>query len=448
MDHQVLKTIRMPDRTGFHYFPDCLHYTEKDIQRWLPALKELNSHWLVIQAPRNSAIPEDFIRAISSGDINLVINFEIPLSEEIEWYDLELYLSSYGKWGAKYAILNQHPNLQRSWKNHQWGDPLLINSFVDQFIKFGAICLKNNIKPVFPLLTPGGDYWDLSFLKIALSQLNKNASAAILNNFVLSAAAWQWENPLDWGAGAQVRWPDIKPYKLPKESENHFGFRAYEWYVQIAHEIFERSIPILLLQAGISNDPQNSNKKLVPASMEELLAIIHLLKSENIYDSLNQTHLLNPVSSDVIGCCFFLLSSDSSDYEACQWYTSEGKRLPPAQAIFIREQNNPNNTQQINQGEPEQDLSFKNNRYIYISDELKNDSQKLLEQLDPYIQKYLPLIGNSAEEALQSAVVLAITSGSLEDHAILEPVKNSSGLVKILHPYEIPAFMKEQNDAK
>lgn len=447
MEHKLKKISQVPNRVGFHYFPDSIHYTEKDIHRWLPALKKLNTRWLVIQAPRNYSVPEDFVRAISSCGINLILDFNIPLSEEPNWHDLELYLISYSKWGAKYAMLNKHPNLQRSWEKNQWGNPDLINYVVENFIIFGTICLKNNLKPVFPLLTPGGDYWDLSFLKIALLQLKKEAPAILQNNFVLSAAAWQWGHPLDWGAGAQICWPNVMPYKLAMSSENQLGFRTYEWYGLIANEVFGVDIPVLLLEAGVSNDPTGDRTKLAPASQEDLLAIVDLLNGKNVYDASNQTNLLHSVSNEVIGCCFFLLSSESPDFQACQWYSAVGKPLPPAQAIFIRQQNNPYDIQEVNQEEVHE-KSFMRNRYIFISDELLNDSPEIIDRLEPYINKYSPLIGNSVDEALQSAVVLFITSDQDKEKAILEAIKGNGCLVKILPPQEILAFVKELTNAR
>ena len=170
-----------------------MHYTEKDIQRWLPALKEINAQWLVIQSPINRAISEEFIRSFSDSGIDLVIDFNAPLSAQLDWHDLELLLAFYGKWGAKYAMLNQHPNQKEAWTGNKWGDAHLIDSVISDFIRFGSLCLENNIRPVFPLLTPGGDYWDLAFLKTALVKLKKEAPLAIQNNFILSAAAWDWE---------------------------------------------------------------------------------------------------------------------------------------------------------------------------------------------------------------------------------------------------------------
>ena len=447
MDHQVTKNYHLPNRLGFHYLPDCLHYTEKDIQRWLPALKEINAQWLVIQSPSSRAIPEEFIRRLSSSGINLVVDFNFPLTDEINWHDLELIISFYGKWGVKYALLTQHPNQQRSWLNSQWGNPDLIGSVVSQFIRFGSICLENNIRPVFPLLTPGGDYWDLAFLKIALAKLKEDAPLAVQNNFVLSAAAWDWGKPLDWGAGGQERWPKVKPYKLPQESQNQLGFRTYEWYAPIAREIFGKTIPVLLLQAGIANDPQNPEAKVLSTDLEKLLAIYRLLKGENVYDALDESHLFHPITSDVIGCCFYLLSSESPNLNACQWYSADSQRLPPAQAVFISE---PSRQEKKAKEEPEEkqpEVNFRHNRYILIAQELQTETPKLLELLHPYIEKFRPMIGFSVDEAIKSAVILAIAPATGAEPPEFELIKNDGSLVKIIQPGEIPAYLKEQDYA-
>ena len=447
MDHQATKNYHLPNRLGFHYFPDCLHYTEKDIQRWLPALKEINAQWLVIQSPANRAVPEDFIRSLSASGINLVVDFNFPLVNEIDWHDLELLISSYGKWGAKYAMLNQHPNQQRSWSNSQWGNPDLISSVIKQFIRFGEICLENGIRPVFPLLTPGGDYWDLAFLKIALSQIKDDAPLAVQNNFVLSTAAWDWGKPLDWGAGGQEHWPKVKPYKLPEESQNQLGFRTYEWFAPIARTVFDKSIPILLLQAGTAGDPQNPETNALPSELEKLLAIYRLLKGENVYDMLDESHLLQPITSDVIGCCFYLLSSESPDLQVYQWYSAEGLKLPPAQAVFISEQSNQEKKAKAEPELSQPKVNFQHNRYVLIAQELKPETPKLLELLHPYIENFRPMIGFSVEEAKKSALILAIAPISGSEPPEFEFIKNNGSLVKIIRPSEIPAYLKEQEYA-
>lgn len=447
MEHQSKKNYHLPNRFGFYYFPDCQHYAEKDIQRWLPALKEVNAQWLVLQSPVNRAIPEDFIRTFSESGIQLVIDFNSLLSTVVDWHDLELLLSNYGKWGAKYAMLNQYPNQQASWAHNQWGNSNLIDSVISEFIQFGTHCLENGIRPVFPLLTPGGDYWDLAFLKIALVMLKEKAPLSIQNNFVLSAAAWDWGKQLDWGTGGQERWPKVKPYKFPQESQNQLGFRTFEWYAQITSVVFGKSIPILLLQAGINNFQLDPEENTEPADLDKLIAIYKLLKGENVYEEPGNTHLLQPISADVIGCCFYLLASESPAQNACRWYSADGLRLPPAQAIHFIENGKQEQIEENSNEKPSSKVNFKQNRYILISSALESEASILLELLHPYIAKFRPMIGFSVEDAAESAMVLAVLPDDGSEPPKFEILKNNGSLVKIIHPGEIPAYRKEFDHA-
>ena len=447
MEHQATKNYHLPNRLGFHYFPDCMHYTEKDIHRWLPALKEISAQWLVIQSPINRAIPEEFIRSFSESGIDLVIDFNASLSAELDWHDLELLMAFYGKWGAKYAILYQRPNQKQAWAGSKWGDAHLIDSVISDFIRFGSLCLENNIRPVFPLLTPGGDYWDLAFLKTALLKLKKEAPLAIQNNFILSAAAWDWNNPLDWGAGGQAKWPNVKPYKLPQESQNQLGFRTFEWYAPIAREVFGISIPVLLLQAGVSNDPQDPESGFQSSGLDKLLAIYHLIKGENVYETLDGSRLLAPILSDVIGCCFYLLSSDLPAHKTLQWFSTDGVRLPPAQAIYIGEHNDQGKQSEVEPVESQSGINFKHNRYILLADGMQSETPALLEMLHPYIEKFRPMIGYSVTEANQSAMILAIAPSFGPEPADFEQIRYNGSLVKVIRPGEIPAYLKEYEHA-
>ncbi len=448
MEHQATKNYHLQNRFGFHYFPDCAHYSENDIQRWLPAIKDLNVRWLVIQSSVNRAIPEEFIRRFSESGIDLVIDFSAPLTDQTDRHDLELLITLYGKWGAKYAILNHHPNQKKAWAKGQWGDVHLINSVINEFIQFGSICLENNIRPVFPLLTPGGDYWDLSFLKTALLELKNKAPLVILNNFVLSAAAWDWNRSLDWGTGGQARWPNVKPYKLPQESQNQLGFRTYEWYTSVGFEVFGNNLPILLFQAGISNDPHDPESGFQSAGLEKLLAIYHLIKGENIYDPLNRSQVLSPIPSNVIGCCFYLLSSDEAAFKPLQWFSSDGTRLPPAQAIFISKQGDQEKQEESDPIKSQPKEKFRHNRYILIAEELQSEIPELLELLHSYIEKHRPIIGYSISEAKRSAMILAIAPSFGPVPSDFEQIKNNGALVKVIRPCEIPAYLMEYEHAK
>ncbi|MCX8025673.1 MAG: hypothetical protein N3A60_10760, partial [Thermanaerothrix sp.] len=62
-----------PSRLGFHYFPDTLHYTARDLQTWLPLLMRLKVGWLVLESSPARAIPEEFIRGLIHQGITPLI---------------------------------------------------------------------------------------------------------------------------------------------------------------------------------------------------------------------------------------------------------------------------------------------------------------------------------------------------------------------------------------
>ncbi len=446
MDHKPTKNYHLPNRFGFHYYPDSTHYTEKDIQLWLPVVKGIKAQWLVIQTPMTRAVPEDFIRKFSESGINLVIDFNAPFTDQPDWHDIELLMALYGKWGVKYALLNKHPNLKKAWKKSQWGDSQLIDLVISDFIRFASICLENSIRPIFPLLTPGGDYWDLAFLQTALQKLKNDASLAIQNNFILSAAAWDWNRSLDWGAGGQTSWPKVRPYQIPQESQNQLGFRTFEWYANIAREVFGKSIPVLLLQVGISNNPEDSDIPVQSSGLEKLLKIFHLINGENVYETMDESRLLAPISSDVIGCCFYLLSSDHPAHKTVQWFSVDGVRQPPAQAIFIGEQQGNENKVIQESIETQPKPKFRHNRYILLANELQSEKHALLELLHPYIEKYRPIIGFSIAEAKKSAMILAIAPSFGPEPLDFEQIRNDGSLVNVIRSRDIPAYLKEYDN--
>jgi hypothetical protein len=199
MDHLRAKTYSIANRIGFHYFPDGLHFGEKDLEIWLPRLKELNAQWLVLNSPGNRAVPEEFIRALAQAKIKTILDLDYPLSAEPAWADLETLLRSYGKWGLDYAILDQRPNSQSAWGSAFWKQTDLAGAYAARFRHFAEIALDCGIKPVFAPLLPGGDFWDLAFLETALKTLSETSDTFILNNMVLSAYAWDFDRSLELG---------------------------------------------------------------------------------------------------------------------------------------------------------------------------------------------------------------------------------------------------------
>ena len=452
MDHRSEKNIFLPNRLGFHYFPDAQHYSEMQIKLWMPILDAMKVGWLVVHSPLSRAIPEDFIRSMADGKINIVIDFNHPLNADVDWDGLETLIRAYGQWGVKYALLDRRANMRAVWGSGRWGNPALVSNYADQFTRFSEMALENAIHPVFGPLVPGGDYWDLAFLQTALTRIAESAPDIVRNNLTLSAYAWDFGRPLDWGAGGPGAWPNAGPYKKPDEfNQNQQGFRTHEWYDAAARTVFGKSLPIMLFEAGISLHPELAGVSYSEPDLGNQLAIFGLLKGANVYDRQEVDRLLSPISLQVIACNYFVLSSANKDDLLYQWFLEDGQRLPPAQAIYVREgildalPSQPT-VSSIRPESPE--LSFRYGRYVLIAETLQPSADQILASLHYYIEKHKPMVGFSAEDAAQAAIIIAITPDGRLNTATMEKLKQNGGLVKVIRPDKIPDLTTENVNEK
>ena len=165
MEHQTQKSGIVRKRVGFHYYPDTFHYSEREARLWPKIFESHGIYWVVIEAPLNRAVPENFIRAFTDRRIQVVVDFRMANDFAKDLSGLETLLSAYGRWGVRYALLNRTPNSRDSWPDNQWSHPKLVEKFAERFLEFSEMALSSNIHPVFPPLMPGGDYWDLAFIQ-------------------------------------------------------------------------------------------------------------------------------------------------------------------------------------------------------------------------------------------------------------------------------------------
>ena len=186
-------------RVGFHYYPDTVHFRDQDLSVWLPVLKSLNCSWLYLQAPTDRAIPESFITTLINNSIMPILQFGINPAYPPTQNEFNLFLESYAKWGVKYVVLFDRPNLRRAWSAAAWAQQDLVERFLDRFIPLATLVQQAGMIPVFPPLEPGGDYWDTTFLKTALESLMRRNQSALLDNLVLSAYARFSEKGIHWG---------------------------------------------------------------------------------------------------------------------------------------------------------------------------------------------------------------------------------------------------------
>ena len=435
MDHIKTGIDVINNRFGLHYFSDSLHYGEKDLKLWLPRLQQLNAGWLVLNAPANRAIPEEFISGIAQAGIKPIIDFDFPLSDTVPWNDLEVLLRAYGRWGVSHALLNHQPNNQAAWSVEDWRRSDLLQTYTRQFQQFAQLALDCGIKPIYAPLTQGGDYWDLSFLEASLKQLAAESSSFLINNLTFSAYAWDQGKSLEWGAGGSKVWKGVKAYKVPKGSQDQRGFRAYEWYQDVIQATLGKKLPMLLFQAGTANDPQ-SGAPQTDLSRQEL--VYRLLSGENVYDPENAQRLISAVSSEVKACSFYLLSAADTAAKAYAWFTPDGIAQAAAQTILALRQKSAKAEEKS--PSPARDNSsyvFDHGRYILIAQSLKPRMQEILQKMHAYVSRYKPMIGFSCEEAKKSAYILVIAYQEDFPQKEIEQLQNSGSLVRVIHPDEL-----------
>jgi hypothetical protein len=437
MDHIKTGIDLINNRFGLHYFSDSLHYGEKDLKLWLPRLQQLNAGWLVLNAPTSRAIPEDFISAVAQAGIKPIIDFDLPLSETTHWSDLEVLLRSYGRWGVSHALLNCQPNNQSAWSIEAWRRPDLLQSFTRQFQQFAQLALDCGVKPVYAPLMQGGDYWDLSFLEGSLKQLADESSSFLINNLTFSAYAWDQGKSIDWGAGASKVWKGVKAYKVPQGSQDQRGFRAYNWYQDVIQAALGKKLPILLFQAGVSDDPQNG---LSPSDLGKQELIYRLLNGENVYDPENPRRLIRAISSDVKACSFYLLSAANAAENDFAWFSADGSAQAPARSILELRRKNDQSKEKNPEPASVKDAGsyvFDHGRYILIAQSLKPRMQEILQKMHAYITRYKPMVGFSCEDAKKSAYILVIAYQEDFPQQEIEQLQGGGSLVRVIQPDEL-----------
>lgn len=409
-------------RLGFHYFPDALHYREVDLQAWLPEMKEMGASWLTLVAPHDRAIPEDFIQGLIRENIEPVLQFRLPPSHLPDLRNLQFLLTLYASWGVQYISLFDRPNSRRSWQSRAWSQSELVERFLDVFLPTAALVLQSGLIPVFPPLEPGGDYWDLAFLRAALQGMLRRGYGHLAKNLVLGAYAWVDGKPLGWGAGGPERWPRSRPYHTPAGQEDQCGFYIFDWYQAIAQAELCHPLPIILVGAGFKPSSLD-NPKTVHLDLDEHtrvnLNIARLMMGKPPIDS----DPLPPIPSQVLACNYWLLAALPKMPEAqWAWFQTDGRVLPIVNALKELHQNPdrsffPGGSKEISASDTSS--AYPISHYLLLpAEDLEQDSQ-LLQTFWEYIRDHRPTIGFSVEEAcLAERVTILDNQDSISEDAL------------------------------
>jgi len=375
-------------RLGFHYFTDTEHYRQYDLKIWLPRLQGLGASWLVLKAPEQRAIPEDFISALLTNHIQPVLHFHLQPGSFLAVSDLPLLFKTYRRWGVRYVTLFDQPNVHKVWRAAAWVQTDLVERFLDLYLPIAHTCLNAGLTPIFPPLRPGGDYWDTAFLRRALESIQRRGHRDLLEQLVIGAYAAPGNHALQWGAGGPERWPNSRPYFTPPGVEDQRGFRIFDWYSAISQAVLSTPRPIFLFGMGY--------QAKVDEHIKKNLLIVRLLDGEAIRG-------LEPIPTQVLGGAFDTLV----DWEGGQnteqgWFRQNGDPQPQAKVLHQWVEKKYNRQE----NHPKQDRTI--NHYLLLPSYEWGVTDFHLDLIRPIIKKFQPTIGFSLEEARNARRVTVI----------------------------------------
>lgn len=313
-------------RIGFHYFSDTIHYRECDLQTWLPRLKPLGASWLVVRSSLERQIPAEFIRALVQEDIEPVIQFSLSMGSSTSLEKLERILVDYSRSGARAVVFFERPNSQFSWPSPDWAQQGLVERFLEQFLPLANLALYHGLIPLLPPLEPGGCYRDTTFFRALIESLIRRHEMDLIQNLAIGSYAWTFGRSLNWGAGGPQRWPKSHSHALNPSVQDQRGFRTYDWYQSIVHALLGKSVPVILFEMGICQDPLITlDTHSYNPQDSTFITAGRLLEREVMRDPQNPTAHLEPLPDEIVAGNFWLLSADSfSPYLMQAWFRQDG----------------------------------------------------------------------------------------------------------------------------
>lgn len=272
----------------------------------------------------------------------------------------------------------------------------------------------------------------------ALEEMQQRGADTILDKMGLSAYAWTWGRSLDWGAGGAERWPHNKPYRIPPDSQDQRSLRAYEWYQEIVRKVVGKSFPIILLQAGLSNPPlqTNDHNENQEDDADSTLSIYRLLNNENVSDPASTQSFLQPIGEEVLCGNFYLLACNvSSPLHPYVWFEENGEptKMPGDILSWIETNCSSELANEDLMFIPKSpSRSFSISRYFYFpSLEFFIENEQRME-VQEHLIKYQPAIGFSLKEAAHAAIVDIAAEEEQIPESILEALRQSGCSVRRL----------------
>ena len=133
-------------RLGYHFYPDDHHFSQADLEAWLPILNSLGAKWLTLRSGATRAIPEYFVRGLLQAGIQPIIHIASDIGS-VRLSDLTPLLTCYSHWGVRYLVVFDRPNLKASWGEASWSRRGLVERYLDLVVPILEASRSAGLRP-------------------------------------------------------------------------------------------------------------------------------------------------------------------------------------------------------------------------------------------------------------------------------------------------------------
>ncbi len=412
-----------PSRIGFSLDLEAENLRADSVNKILPKIELLGAHWAVIAAPKGRAIPEGVVRSLTKKGVEPVIRIPIDLGDLPTAESFLYELKAYANWGVEYVSFFKSPNLRSNWPSTGWTQKGLVSRFLDLFIPYARMAMQAGLKPIFPALEPGGDYWDTAFLRRSLEQLAEREEEEILASLVIGAKVSLNEHGIDWGSGGPERWPEAIPYQTPEGSEDHRGFRIFDWYNAISRAAIESVLPTMLFVSGKPNEMLKIAQRSAIANEDgfsELISVpknviaVHLESLSPKADA-----WFDPSQKPFASCQEWISWKTGRTEVQSEMSDAETLSLDPILEL-AEEKAIEAPTQEVIDMQ-----SSSADHYVLLPTYSWGKSKFHLRAIQPFARKYQPTVGYSLSQARKAAQITIVGGTNIFTEDIIEMLKSS-----------------------
>jgi len=352
---------------------------------------------------------------------------------------LKVLLSAYSRWGAKFILFFKSPNVKSSWVEGTWSQGDLVERFLDRYMPFVRVAEQNGLTPVFPPLQPGGDYWDLSFLKKVLQLVQQRHSLDFTSNLHMAVSAQTFSRPITWGKGATAAWKSPRPYSKPEIGEqDHLGFNTWDWYRELIKSTLNITPKMFLFWFGTATIEKNQLDANL--SFEKL---VELASGEN---SKSKPEVTLP--EDILGCMLWLLSSSDTDsLGKTAWFDEKGNPKQDTINLYKKQ------AHEAPPKDPEYPVADRVAQWMYPIDHYLllpsyewGIPENVLDLIRPIVRETRPTIGFSLIEAMNARKVTVWNEDSAFSEHDLQMLREAGCQVdeKVIKSISVAAMMQKE----